>query len=64
MNSSLAVTPVNTQAVKMKQTETLTSDEVPNLVVGKRIIMAASGGNFSDMTKSLSVEKRQNIFKK
>lgn len=27
-----------------------TSDEVPNLVIGQRIIMAASGGNFSDMT--------------
>lgn len=41
---------------------TQTSDEVPNLIIGQRIIMAPSGGNFSDVTQSLR-DKKKNALK-
>lgn len=40
--------------------KTLTSNEVPDLVIGQRIVMAASGGNFSYVTQSLKVEREEN----
>lgn len=41
-----------------------TSDEVSNLVVGQRVVVAASGGNFSDMTQSLKDEREGFAFMK
>lgn len=39
--------------------EVPTSDEVAYLVIRQRVIMAASGGNFSDVTQSLKIEMKE-----
>lgn len=42
--------------IKAERETCLTSDYVPSLVVGQRIIMAASGGDLSNVTQGLVVK--------
>lgn len=47
------------RALKKTQNHQQTSDEVSDLIIGQRIIVAATGGNFSHMTKSLHWQRKQ-----
>lgn len=44
--------------IKAERETSLTSDYVPGLVVGQRIIMAASGWDLSNVTQSLVVKAK------